>query len=182
VCVDGADQTPYARGRSSLRSAEARLLGRASADGLDVIAAEVRSPVYEAVHRRRVILVDGDHWIVEDRLTGERSHRYDLRWHLPPGPARAWPGGVTTETVGIAILGARGIALEDGWISPRYGIREPAPVVSAVATGTDATFITLLVPRDPGAPVPSLIREGDVLHVGDRAIVLGDEPMAVRRP
>ena len=28
VTVDGADQTPYARGRSSLPSAEARFLGR----------------------------------------------------------------------------------------------------------------------------------------------------------
>src|SRR6185503_1290459 len=130
VCVDGADQTPYARGRSSLPSAEARLLGRASADGLDVAAAEVRSPVYEAVHRRRVILA-GAYWIVEDRLMGERSHRYDLRWHLPPGPARLWPGGVTAATVAITILGARSIGLEDGWISPRYGHREAAPVVSA---------------------------------------------------
>ena len=30
VCVDGEDQTPYARGRSSLPSAEGRFLGRAT--------------------------------------------------------------------------------------------------------------------------------------------------------
>ena len=168
VCVDGTDQTPYARGRSSLPSAEARLL-EASAD---ILVAEVRSPVYEAIHRRRVLFVDGRCWLIEDVLTGERPHRYDLRWHLPPGRARVWAGGVTSPTVAITILGARSIALEDGWISPRYGIREPAPVVSAVATGVNARFITLLAPREPGVPIPTLSSDGDTVSVGEERIVL----------
>src|SRR3954454_7154631 len=50
VCVDGADQTPYARSRSSLPSAQAAFLGRELRDGLDILCGEVRSPVYEAVH------------------------------------------------------------------------------------------------------------------------------------
>ncbi|HET6551463.1 MAG TPA: alginate lyase family protein, partial [Solirubrobacter sp.] len=181
VCVDGADQTPYARGGSSLPSAQARLLGRANADGLDVIAAEVRSPVYEAVHRRRVVLVGGAYWIVEDILSGERSHRYDLRWHLAPGPARLWAGGVTTAAVAISVLGARSCALEDGWIAPRYGEREPAPVLSAVAVGRDARFVTLLAPRAVGEPARSLALDGDTVHVGDDAIVLGAWPANVTR-
>ena len=49
VTVDGADQTPYARSRSSLPSAVATFLGR---DG-DTLAGEVRAPCYDAVHRRR---------------------------------------------------------------------------------------------------------------------------------
>jgi hypothetical protein len=168
VCVDGTDQTPYARGRSSLPAAGARLLHATA----DVLIAEVRSPVYEAIHRRRVVLVDGGRWVIEDVLTGERPHRYDLRWHLAPGRAQLWPGGVTSPTVAITILGARSIALEDGWISPRYGIREPAPVLSAVATGTHARFITLLAPREPGAAVPTLSCDGDIVHVGNTRIVL----------
>src|SRR4051812_14027556 len=177
VTVDGADQTPYARSRSSLPSARATFVGRTREDGLDVLTGEVRSPVYEAVHRRRVILVDGAYWIVEDRLRGERSHRYDLRWHLPPeaqGMTRALPLGAVAPGVAIAILGARSVALEPGWISPRYGEREPAPVVSAVATGTHATFVTLLAPRTPGVPAPSLIRGRDRLLVGRDEIVLGE--------
>jgi uncharacterized heparinase superfamily protein len=165
VSVDGADQTPYARGRSALSSAEARLL-RASGDEL---VAEVRSPVYEAIHRRRVIFT-GRYWLIEDVLSGERPHRYDLRWHLAPGRVQPWSGGVTSPTVAITIFGARSIALEDGWISPRYGVREPAPVVSAVATGTGARFITLLAPREPGAAVPTLSVFGDTVYVGDERI------------
>ena len=118
VCVDGTDQTPYARGRSSLPSAEARLLSAATTE----LVAEVRSPVYEAIHRRRVVF-NGRYWVIEDVLTGERPHRYDLRWHLAPGRVQMWADGVTSPTVAITILGARSIALEDGWISP--AVRDP---------------------------------------------------------
>ncbi len=110
VTVDGTDQTPYARSRSSLPSAQATFLGRETRDGLDILCGEVRSPVYEAVHRRRVIFVDGAYWVIEDVLTGERRHRYDLRFHL--APARL-DGAVT-----LTVTGARGIASEEGWISP----------------------------------------------------------------
>jgi hypothetical protein len=161
VTVDGCDQTPYARSRSALPSAEARFGGRETRDGLDILCGEVRSPVYEAIHRRRVIFVDGAYWIIEDRLTGTRRHRYDLRFHL--APARL-DGAVT-----LTITGARGIATEDGWISPRYGHREAAPVISAVATGETAHFVTLLAPDER-----TLTRDGDTVRVGDTTIVLGE--------
>ncbi len=166
VCVDGSDQTPYARSRSSLPSATAQFLGRAEADGLDVLTGEVRSPVDEAVHRRRVILVGGSYWIIEDRLEGAERHRYDLRFHLPP------VGDLTLE-----VIGARSIAWEQGWIAPSYGHREPAPVLSAVATGTHATFVTLLAPHDPGP----FHRDGNRVFVGRDEIVLGEEPLDVKR-
>lgn len=142
VTVDGADQTPYARTRSSLPSAQATFLGHD--DG--TLAGEVRSPCYEAVHRRRITLVGG-RWVIEDELVGERAHRYDLRWHLPPGPARLLENGVVTPTARIAIEGARSVALEDGWVSPAYGVKHPAKVVSAVAVGRTARFVTILEPR-----------------------------------
>jgi uncharacterized heparinase superfamily protein len=161
VTVDGTDQTPYARSRSSLPSAQATFLGRETRDGLDIVCGEVRSPVYEAVHRRRVIFVDGAYWVIEDVLTGERRHRYDLRFHL--APARI-DGAVT-----LTITGARGICSEEGWISPRYGIREAAPVISAVAVGEYARFVTLLA---PDARV--LRHDGDVVRVGEDTLVLGE--------
>ncbi|MDA0167463.1 heparinase II/III family protein [Solirubrobacter taibaiensis] len=143
VTVDGADQTPYARSRSSLPSAVATFLGR---DG-DSLAGSVTSPCYDAVHRRRVTLVDGRYWVIEDELEGERNHRYDLRWHLPPGPAEERADGVLTPDVEIVIRGARSVALEAGWVSPEYGVKHAAPVVSAVAVGRTARFVTYLVPQ-----------------------------------
>ncbi len=166
VTVDGLDQTPYARGRSSAPAARGRLLGRAVAPGLDVIAAEARSPVYDAVHVRRVALVDCAYWVIEDRLTAPTPHRYDLRFHLAPGGAGVAPGGaVLSRDVALVVSGAQP-ALEDGWISPRYGIRCAAPVVSAAAEGRDATFVTLLAPRAPGRPAPLLMLGADgAVHV-----------------
>jgi uncharacterized heparinase superfamily protein len=149
VTVDGLDQTPYARGRSNLPPAVATFLGR---DGT-TLAGEVRSPVYDAVHRRTVRMREAD-WVVEDELEGSR-HRYDLRWHLPPGPARILADGtVLGRGVALRIEGARGISIEPGWISPRYGHREPAPVVSAVAHGERASFRTVIAPWRPGDPKP----------------------------
>ena len=159
VTVDGADQTPYARSRSSLPSAEATFLGRDVRDGLDILCGEVRSPVYEAVHRRRVIFVDGAYWLIEDVLTGERRHRYDLRFHLAPRHVSCT----------LHIKGARSLAVEDGWISPAYGVRHAAPVVSAVATGAHARFVTLLAPD-----TRVLELDGDVARVGEDTIVLAE--------
>ena len=57
VTVDGLDQTPYRRGRPKGTVAEARLLERGTAAGLDLLWGEARSPAYPAIHRRRVLFV-----------------------------------------------------------------------------------------------------------------------------
>jgi hypothetical protein len=159
VTVDGLDQTPYRRGRSDARPAQGRLLFRQSERGLDVIAAEVRSPLYDAVHRRRLAFVDDSYWIVEDRLTAPSPHRYDLRLHLAPeahGATRALDGTVLAPGVAIAVAGAAEVVVEDGWISPRYGVKLPAPVVRASLDGVaDAVLVTLLAPH-AGGPAPEL--------------------------
>ena len=147
VSVDGADQTPYARSRSSLPAAEARLL---EATRRRRLIGEVRCPVYEAVHRRRVIFVDGRYWLIEDVLTGERPHRYDLRCHLAPGARPSCgrrrhlahrrdhdPRRAQDRARGRLDLAAL-----------RRSAR-PRRCVSAVATGDDARFVTLLAPREP---------------------------------
>jgi hypothetical protein len=149
VTVDGLDQTPYARGRSNLPPAQATFLGR---DGL-TLAGEVRSPVYDAVHRRTITMRDAD-WVVEDELRGGR-HRYDLRWHLPPGESRVLADGtVLGRGVALRIEGARSVSIEAGWIAPRYGHREEAPVVSAVTHGNVARFRTVIAPWRPGQATP----------------------------
>ena len=143
VCVDGLDQTPYARKAPRGPTAQPRFLGRTR----DELAGEARSPAYEAVHRRTVTFVDERQWVIEDTLTGEREHRYDLRFHLAPG--EAWLSGSAVLAPGLALVidGADEIAIEPGWVSPRYGVKEEAPVVSAVAHGRDAAFRTEVIPR-----------------------------------
>jgi Heparinase II/III-like protein/Heparinase II/III N-terminus len=147
VCVDGLDQTPYTRGRPNGPVAEGRFLGRSFRPGLDVLAGEARSPAYDAIHRRRITFVDGSHWLVEDQVRSPREHEYDLRFHLAPGDAAL--DGNTVLAPGLALVIAGGdVRLERGWIAPRYGERVEAPVVSARRRGRDATFVTLVTPRE----------------------------------
>ena len=150
VCVDGLDQTPYSRGRPTGFPARGRFLGRTTAPGLDVLAGEALSPVYDAVHRRRVAFVAGRWWVIEDRLSAQSPHTYDLRFHLSPGAARIEGDTVLAPGLTLRIFGAHSVKLESGWVAPRYGERIAAPVVSAVAEGRDATFVTLVLPGGPG--------------------------------
>lgn len=158
VCVDGMDQTPYRRGRPGRQVATGSFLGRKSSPGLDVLEGRAVSPCYDAVHTRRIHFVRNvywdDHWIVEDVLNAKSRHRYDLRWHLS---ARAWGATELTTIGGKQVVHAPGVKLEfltpasitvePGWVSPRYGLRLRAPVVSASTTATDAWFATVITPQ-----------------------------------
>ena len=159
VCVDGLDQTPYSRGRPLGPVAHGRFLGRGTTAGLDLLAGEAHSPLYEAVHQRRIAFVGDRYWVVEDRLEGDREHGFDLRWHLAPeaqGATRRDGATVLAPGLALVVLGAEAVALEAGWVAPSYGVRFDAPVVSATARGTSARFVTLLAPRAPGEPAPRL--------------------------
>ena len=147
MTVDSRDQTPYTRKRPDGPTAEGRFLGRTSAPGIDVLAGEARSPVYDAIHQRRITFVDGRYWVIEDRLQGEIEHEYDLRFHLAPGDAAIDGETVRADGLTLVIAGAGQIRLEPGWIAPEYGRRIEAPVVSARQWGRDAMFTTIVVPE-----------------------------------
>jgi hypothetical protein len=164
VCVDGLDQTPYRRRKPTGAVAEGRFLERLSAPGLDLLRGEARSPCYEAVHTRRIAFVGDEYWLVEDRLEGERPHRYDLRFHLPP---EAWEETEITAGSDAAVVRAPGLALvfagvqeprlETGWYAPEYGVKLPAPVVSVAVEGVRAArFLTLVAPLAPEERAPVL--------------------------
>jgi hypothetical protein len=165
VVVDGLDQVPYRRGKPRKGThPAAHLLERRSAPGLDVIVGEATTTCYEARHTRRVAFVADAYWILEDRLRGERPHRYDLRFHLgaeAQGRVSVERAGdahvVRAPGVALVIAGGAAPAIEPGWVSPDYGIRLDAPVVSVVADGApDATFTTVVMPLADGDPAPGL--------------------------
>jgi hypothetical protein len=186
VCVDGLDQTPYRCGKPKGPVARGRLLERVSTPSLDMLCGEVRSPAYEARHVRRVFFVANEYWLIVDELSGARPHRYDLRFHLSQ---EAWrqtrvesngPNGVVRAPGLALVFGApRMPRLEDGWVSPVYGVKHAAPVVSVVAEGEAAArFYTLVFPLDAHAPAPAVfVEEGGgstpqrvrVVGVGDAA-------------
>jgi heparinase II/III-like protein len=160
VCVDGLDQTPYRRGKPKGPVAEGRLLHRSTSDRLDTLVAQAVSPVYDAVHTRRVVFVNGEYWLIEDRLEGTTTHRFDLRFHLTPeveGRTRVEGAAVLAPGLALVFATPHVPSLEDGWVAPAYGRKQPAPVVSVVIEGpSEATFLTLVAPLPDGNPVPSL--------------------------
>lgn len=168
VCVDGLDQVPYRRGKPRGPLPHARVLGRTSEPGLDLVTAAAESPCHDAVHTRTLAFVGRAFWVVHDRLRAATPHRYEARWHLghdvPVRRVVRHPGGgalVDADGLRIAVPAGFGEAgTEHGWVSPRYGEKLPAVVVTVAAEGAaDADLITVLVPG--GGPVEATARRGD---------------------
>ena len=161
VTVDGLDQQPYRLGKPKGPKLDCRLLDLGSLDGVDLLHGEVTSPAYDAVHRRAVLFVAGEYWLVLDMARGQQPHDYALRWHLAYDDAptvEPLTGGITrvsTPTVLLDLTGAPDspvrVAVEPGWLSAEYGIKTPAPVVVASpARARDVALLTLLTPRRAG--------------------------------
>jgi len=179
VCVDGLDQTPYRRGKPKGPRSEARILGRATVPGLDVVTAEVVSPCHDARHTRTLVFVDETFWVVHDRLRAPGPHRYEARWHLTPEASGRL--GVHRDAVCVLAIapgvrlavpvGCGTVSAEDGWVSPAYGVRHPAPVLVVAADGAaDADLVTLIAPGEGPVAVTAAV-EGD--HVVVAAVLDG---------
>ena len=176
VTVDGLDQTPYRRGKPKGPVAEARLLHRLSGAGLDVLWGEVRSPVYETIHRRRILFVADEYWLIQDVLEAQNRHRYDLRFHLTPEvdgrTALSTTSGCVAAVTPYAAIVTAGDAvstIETGWISQAYGVRQQAPVVVfSLEAASDATFLTLvMLIADAEHPPTMSVRRSSEVWVAD---------------
>ena len=168
VTVDGLDQTPYRRGKPRGPVSTARLLGRRTEPGLDIVQGEVSSPSYDAVHTRTLALVDGDFWLVHDRLRAPTTHRYQARWHLAPEAYGHLTieydvAQVTVTAPGLVLVVPRWcgeVGIECGWVSPSYGVKLSAPVVVVTVEGrTDADIHTAIVPGSVRAAVRATCAE-----------------------
>jgi hypothetical protein len=160
VCIDGLDQVGYRRGKPKKPLPQARLIERWSAPGFDLLAGTAQSPCYEVVHTRRIFYIADEYWIISDSLMGERTHRFDLRFHLAP---QAWERvrivGNTLCTPDLALIFGRGstLQIEPGWFAPLYGVKQKTPVVSAVVEGkTCAEFVTVVMPLEQSRRTPEL--------------------------
>jgi Heparinase II/III-like protein/Heparinase II/III N-terminus len=150
-------------------------------------------------HRRRVLFVKPDYWIVVDDLTGRGSHRVDLRFQFGPRPVTIGPGlwtaasGRRGEGVWIAPFATVPLSGRlrqgmldpiEGWVSPDYGRRRPAPaVVYSATTRLPLRIITLVLPVERLRQSPpavelvhdaagrlaglTLVESGDTVDVND---------------
>ena len=115
-------------------------------------------------HRRRVIFDKRNcFWVLEDHFLGTGDHRFDLLFHFVPMTVTLSSDDhlvASTQNASEANLSliplnpaALQVEIRPGWVSPRYGIKEEAPVVCYSHTGPAPTTIRFCL-------CPSPLREG----------------------
>jgi hypothetical protein len=115
-----------------------------------------------AIHRRTVLHVAGDYWIVRDRIESAGRHEVDVRFHCAPGLDPVVSAGASRAAVidvldpghrlpvlHLRIFGGPGTAtVEDGWVSRQYGSRERSRVIVWRQDGTgDQEVVSFLLPH-----------------------------------
>ncbi|HEX5830792.1 MAG TPA: heparinase II/III-family protein, partial [Gemmatimonadaceae bacterium] len=106
--------------------------------------------------RRGVMAVQGDYWLLRDRVTASGEHRLHWRFQLAPGL------GTCMDHDGVTVIDAHGDEVirlaapisglswqvTDGWVSPTYGHRDRAPVITAARQGLGAHDVVIwMLPR-----------------------------------
>jgi hypothetical protein len=115
-------------------------------------------------HRRSVLFLKGDYFVIRDQADARGNHRYELRFHFPADAAPRAEGEDPNTFIGVRDSSSAGAELhahggsgrwraEEGWVSPCYGAKLPAPVWTFEAEGEGPQdFVTVVVPRAAGAP------------------------------
>lgn len=209
VMVDGMDQAvpagPFgwqARPRARLR----RWLTTSTYDLADAEHHAYRFLSDPVVHRRRVLFVKPRYWVVVDDLDGTAQHRVEVRFQFAPMPvtvdASGWAkacgygGGVLFVRAFAAIplkaeLLQGQIAPIQGWVSPDYGQRQPAPTLMYSTTARlPLRIVTLLAPREEAAGSPPavspLLGEGPgpvglVFGEGQETVTIGEQDIILEQ-
>ncbi|HVD78589.1 MAG TPA: alginate lyase family protein [Vicinamibacteria bacterium] len=204
VMVDGHSQAvpggPFAW-RQRPRARLNRWLSTASFDFADAehdAYGRLPDPVR---HRRRVLFVKPRYWVLVDDLEGTEEHRVELRFQFGPVDVtlepRPW-ARATSAGRALLLRPFAGAPLQErfsqgreepkeGWISPEYGQRHPAPmIVYSITTPLPLRIVTLLLPSaDPATPPPAvrpLLGErggvtGLVFEATDETISIGPDRM-----
>ncbi len=209
VLVDGTSQADPS-GPFAWRDRPQATLRRWRSDAR-VDYADAEHSAYERLpqpvrHRRRVVFVKPRYWIVVDDLDGSGAHDVELRFQFgaltverreAPWIAAHGPAGA-----GL-ILGAfvHGSTLDpevrlgdveriEGWISPCYGVRLPAPaVLYPVAATLPLRLVSVLVPcrkdgvarlRLPRVGLPNGDPSRFSLRYGRDAVEIDDDTIRVR--
>src|SRR6266404_800496 len=174
VLVDGADQAESAGPFAWRSRPRARLRRWVSTDAFDFADAEhdaYRRLADPVAHRRRVLFVKPRYWVIVDDLAGAAEHRVEVRFQFAPidvtrdptGWARARGSGghgLLLQAFARAPLKMEIVEGElapvQGWISPDYGHRRPAPMlIYSAVTWLPLRVVTLILStRNPLASPP----------------------------
>jgi hypothetical protein len=124
-------------------------------------------------HRRRVFFSKPRYWIIVDDLDGAAEHRIDLRFQFAPMQvalgADGWatartPNGHECRLIVLSTVPLTSDLVEaqlepiQGWVSPDYGQRDPAPMLTYSATARfPLRVVTLVFPVDNALVVSPVV-------------------------
>lgn len=208
VTIDGTDQSEPAGPFHWRRRPRAVLREWLSTSEYDLADGEHNAYVHlehPVVHRRRVLFVKPALWVVIDDLTGVGRHGAEVCWQFAALPAALTAPDccrVDTERGAVLwIMPFAGVPLSNaiktgelhpkrGWISTRYGQKQPAPalVCSTAAEQLPVRIVTVLFPtRDRRAPAPlveTATADGQIVAVRVAGRMVGieaDDVVVTRR-
>ena len=139
-----------------------------------------------AVHRRSILFLKGDYWIVRDTVVSDGEHGVELRFHLAPGIAlqiasptvatALWGDGAKSSKLMITTLASDGsFWREEGWAAPEFGRLLPTPVcVFSGRSPRAPEFVTFLIPWSGDQHGP---RVAEVPAQQGRAFTVDDGPV-----
>ncbi len=158
------------------------------------------------VHRRRVLFVKPRYWVIVDDLEGAAEHVVALRFQFAPMEVTVDPdlwacargaGGYGLFIRPFATVALKGevhegeVAPIQGWVSPDYGQRRPAPAVTySAVTRLPLRILTLLLPTaNPVGPPPAVAPllddsgrpMGLVLEDGRASVSFGEGDLVIVR-
>jgi hypothetical protein len=180
VVVDEQDQSLLVGTRHVYRPAQVKLLNWVTSEHFDL--ADASHNGYERLpgsvtHRRQVVFIKPEYWLVFDIISGSGEHTVDLLFHFLPGlDPRLEPSSGAAQ-VGQAdgpqllvaplsdaalqaqvIMGAREPI--QGWTAMYSGEKQPAPVLRYRYTGqVPVQFCTVLYPSPAGLIEPIQVSE-----------------------
>ncbi|WP_082880030.1 alginate lyase family protein [Methylomonas methanica] len=162
VMVDGKDQIAYQCHEPVGPQPRAAVLIFESNQGFDFVHGRALSPRYEVEHQRSIFFAEAEYWIISDVLLASEAHRYEQFFHLAPEAQgqTEWleaEQGHGIQAPDLLIAQARraevATSLEPGWVSPEYGVKHPAPVLSfSQQCKGSGWFQTVLYPYKDSAP------------------------------
>ena len=174
VCVDGLNQTRYVpkmikeasrHSEGSLRhkisgpAPDASLREFAHSQAFSLLHGRACSHEYDAMHDRTIAFIDGKYWVVSDALRAPSVHDYTVNFQLgseAAGRSHLSAGSdVQLESPQLRMAAPRRSGhvaqLHDSWVSPRYGLKQPAPALRFAARAANADFAAVLLPFAGGA-------------------------------
>jgi Heparinase II/III N-terminus/Heparinase II/III-like protein len=165
VLVDGKNQTRYEFHKGKFRikgeAPQHELKAFVSHDGFDYLHGVARSREYEVAHERKIVFLCPDYWLVVDRLLSEAPHDYRQLFHLSERAYGRTSMSVERRTILIdsprliiAHAAEPDVApsIKEGFVSPAYGVKRAAPVVSFARRTAGACYHTVLYPYKADRP------------------------------